>query len=192
MTIISVRKSALSVFAATAVLFSMSAFSFNPPTDPSPDPDPNPCQTDCGFTRGPNPSESYLEASSGPYSVQTIDVSRFASGFGGGTIHYPAGTTGEMGAIAIVPGFLAPESSIQWWGPRLASHGFVVITISTNSVFDQPGSRSSQLESALDYVITRSNSPTSAIFGMVDSSRVGAMGWSMGGGGALRLASGGR
>jgi len=118
MTIISVRKSALSVFAATVVLFSMSAFSFNPPTDPSPDPDPNPCQTDCGFTRGPNPSESYLEASSGPYSVQTIDVSRSASGFGGGTIHYPAGTTGEMGTIAIVPGFLAPESSIQWWGPR--------------------------------------------------------------------------
>jgi len=193
MTTISVRKSALFVFAATAVLFSMSAFSFNPPTpDPEPDPGPSPCQTDCGFTRGPNPTESYLQASSGPYSVRTIDVSRSASGFGGGTIHYPASTTGEMGAIAIVPGFFASESSIQWWGPRLASHGFVVITISTNSVFDQPGSRSAQLENALDYVISQSNSPTSGILGMVDSSRVGAMGWSMGGGGTLRLASSGR
>ena len=186
MKTISIRKSAVSIFALSAFLFSMSALGFNPPSDPEPDPDPTPCETGCDFTRGPNPTESYLEASSGPYSVRTIDVSRYVSGFGGGTIHYPIGTTGEMGAIAIVPGFLAGESSIQWWGPRLASHGFVVITISTNSVFDQPDSRSAQLGSALDYVIARSNSTTSAIFGMVDGARVGAMGWSMGGGGTLR------
>jgi dienelactone hydrolase len=187
----SIRKSAVSVFALSAFLFSMSALGFNPPSEPEPDPDPGPtpCESDCDFTRGPNPTESYLEASSGPYAVRTIDVSRSVTGFGGGTIHYPTGTTGEMGAVAIVPGFLARESSIQWWGPRLASHGFVVITISTNSVFDQPGSRSAQLGSALDYVIARSNATTSAIFGKVDGTRVGAMGWSMGGGGTLRLAS---
>ena len=97
-----------------------------------------------------------------------------------------------MGAIAVVPGFLAGESSIAWWGPRLASHGFVVITIATNSTFDQPASRETQLGRALDYVISQSNSSSNPISGMVDSSRVGAMGWSMGGGGALRIASGDR
>ncbi|GAA3957134.1 dienelactone hydrolase family protein [Allohahella marinimesophila] len=180
--------------AASALLFSASAWSFTPTPDPDPDPNPNPepCQVDCDFTRGPDPTSSYLEASSGPYSVRTIDVSRSVNGFGGGTIHYPSNTTGKMGAIAIVPGFAAPESSIAWWGPRLASHGFVVITIATNSSFDQPASRATQLGSALDYVISQSNSSTSAISGMVDSTRVGAMGWSMGGGGALRLASGAR
>tara|TARA_R100000306_G_scaffold61528_1_gene64359 strand:- start:27557 stop:28261 length:705 start_codon:yes stop_codon:yes gene_type:complete len=114
------------------------------------------------------------------------------NGFGGGTIHYPTNTTGKMGAIAVVPGFTAGESSIAWWGPRLASHGFVVITIATNSGFDQPASRATQLSNALDYVISQSNSSSSAISGMVDASRLGAMGWSMGGGGALRLASGAR
>ena len=74
----------------------------------------------------------------------------------------------------------------------MASHGFVVITIATNSIFDQPGSRSTQLGRALDHVISQSNSSSSAISGMVDSTRVAAMGWSMGGGGALRLASGSR
>jgi len=176
----------------SALLFSVSAFSFTPSPTPDPIPDPEPCQGECDFTRGPDPTSSYLEASSGPYSINTVNVSRSVSGFGGGTIHYPTNTTGTMGAIAIVPGFLAGESSIAWWGPRLASHGFVVITIATNSTFDQPASRETQLGRALDYVISQSNSNSNAISGMVDSSRVGAMGWSMGGGGALRIASGSR
>lgn len=180
------------VVGTSALLFSISAFSFTPSPTPDPVPDPEPCQGECDFTRGPAPTASYLEAASGPYSVNTVDVARSVSGFGGGTIHYPNNTSGTMGAIAVVPGFLAAESSISWWGPRLASHGFVVITIATNSTFDQPASREAQLGSALDYVISQSNSNNSAISGMVDSSRVGVMGWSMGGGGALRSASGNR
>jgi dienelactone hydrolase len=176
----------------SALLFSVSAFSFTPSPTPDPTPDPEPCQGECDFTRGADPTASYLEAASGPYSVNTVNVSSSVSGFGGGTIHYPTNTTGTMGAISIVPGFFAAESSIEWWGPRLASHGFVVITIATNSIFDQPGSRETQLGRALDYVISQSNSSNSAISGMVDSSRVGVMGWSMGGGGALRSAVGNR
>ena len=69
------------------LLFSLNAFSFTP--SPEPDPDPELCQGECDFTRGPNPSSSYLEATRGPYAVDTATVSRFVSGFGGGTIHYP-------------------------------------------------------------------------------------------------------
>ncbi len=181
-------------FGASVLLVSMTALSFSPSPTPNPDPGPviEPCEVDCDFTRGQDPTASNLEASSGEYSVATQSVSSSVSGFGGGTIHYPTNTTGLMGAIAIVPGFFAAESSIEWWGPRLASHGFVVITIATNSIFDQPNSRETQLGRALDYVINQSNSSESVISGMVDSNRVGAMGWSMGGGGALRLASGER
>jgi len=181
------------VFGTSVLAFSVSAFSFTPPPEPNPDPDPTPpCEVDCDFTRGPDPSSSYLEAASGPYSVNTINVSSSVSGFGGGTVYYPTGTSGLMGAISIAPGFFAAESSIGWWGPRLASHGFVVITIATNSIFDGTDSRATQLDRALDYVINQSNSGSSAISGMVDSNRVGAMGWSMGGGGSLILGSGTR
>lgn len=184
-------KFALSLLTAGTLLFSMSALGFNAP-DPDPQPDPDPCEGDCGYTRGPDPTTSLLEASSGPYSVRTDSVSSRVSGFSGGTIYYPTGTSGRMGAIVVAPGFLSPESSISWWGPRLASHGFVVITVQINSGYDQPASRQAQMDAALDHVISESNSSSSPISGMVDSSRLGAMGWSMGGGGALRMAAGDR
>lgn len=149
-----------------------------------------PCN-DCsnGFQRGDVPSTNQLEANSGPYRVRTIDVSSRVSGFGGGTIHYSTETGGQQGVIAVVPGFVSYESSIKWWGSRLASWGFVVITIDTNGLYDQPNSRADQLSAAIDYVIDQSNSSSSPISGLVDEDRVGAIGWSMGGGGSLKLAT---
>ena len=85
-------------------------------------------------TRGPNPTASALERASGPYSVRSESVSSRVSGFGGGTIWYPTNAGGDMAAIAVVPGFVSYESSIRWWGQRLASWGFVVITIDTSSI----------------------------------------------------------
>lgn len=121
----------------------------------------------------------------GPFSVSTKHVSRqSANGFGGGTIHYPtdAGNCGLLGGIAVVPGYVSYESSIKWWGPRLASWGFVVITINTSSIYDNPDSRAEQLSAALDHLID-----DETVSHMIVPNRLGAIGWSMGGGGALRL-----
>ncbi|WP_103543518.1 dienelactone hydrolase family protein [Streptomyces sp. SM1] len=137
------------------------------------------------YERGPAPTESSIEAPRGPYAVSDVSVSSLSvSGFGGGTIYYPTSTAdGTFGAIAISPGFTAYESSIAWLGPRLASQGFVVFTIDTNTALDQPDSRGRQLLAALDYLTQRS-----AVRGRVDSSRLGVMGHSMGGGGSLEAA----
>jgi predicted dienelactone hydrolase len=106
------------------------------------------------------------------------------SGFGGGTIYYPTSTSeGTFGAIAVSPGYTASQSSMAWLGPRIASQGFVVFTIDTNSRYDQPDSRATQLLAALDY-LTQSSSVRSRI----DATRLGVMGHSMGGGGTLRAA----
>ncbi|MBT3150239.1 alpha/beta hydrolase [Streptomyces sp. CHD11] len=137
------------------------------------------------YERGPAPTESSIEAPRGPYAVSDISVSSLAvSGFGGGTIYYPTSTSdGTFGAIAVSPGFTAYQSSIAWLGPRLASQGFVVFTIDTNTTLDQPASRGDQLLDALDYLTQRS-----AVRGRIDSSRLGVMGHSMGGGGSLEAA----
>ncbi|MFD5663267.1 bis(hydroxyethyl) terephthalate hydrolase [Streptomyces hirsutus] len=137
------------------------------------------------YERGPAPSQSSIEALRGPYSVSETSVSSLSvTGFGGGTIYYPSSTAdGTFGAIAISPGFTAYESSIAWLGPRLASQGFVVFTIDTNTTLDQPDSRGDQLLAALDYLTGRS-----AVRGRIDSSRLGVMGHSMGGGGSLEAA----
>ncbi|MBX3625605.1 MAG: dienelactone hydrolase family protein [Rhizobacter sp.] len=133
---------------------------------------------------GPNPTKSSLEASRGPFSTSQFTVSR-PSGYGAGTVYYPTNAGAKVGAIAIVPGFLSYQNSINWWGPRLASHGFVVITIDTYTTGDQPDSRSRQQLAALDQVVALGNTSSSPIYGKVDGSRTGVMGWSMGGGGSL-------
>lgn len=134
------------------------------------------------YERGPAPTTSSIEASRGSFAIAQLTVARSAvTGFGGGTVYYPTSTAaGTFGAVAISPGFTASQSSVAWLGPRLASQGFVVITIDTRSVYDQPDSRGTQLLAALDY-LTR----TSSVRTRIDSTRLGVMGHSMGGGGSL-------
>ncbi|MFJ6794883.1 alpha/beta hydrolase family protein [Streptomyces sp. NPDC091268] len=137
------------------------------------------------YERGPAPTKSSIEAARGPYTVSTTSVSSLAvTGFGGGTVYYPTTTAdGTFGAVVISPGYTATQSSIAWLGPRLASQGFVVMTIDTLTTLDQPDSRGRQLLSALDYLTQRST-----VRGRIDSSRLGVMGHSMGGGGTLEAA----
>jgi dienelactone hydrolase len=152
-----------------------------------PEPCPPNCPTGNPLQRGPAPTATSLNSTTGPFTVASSVVSSTAaSGYGGGTIYYPTDTTeGPFAAISIAPGYFSPQSSIQQWGPRLASWGFVVITIATNSTTDQPPSRATQLVAALNQVVSYSNSTTHAIRGKVDPARLGVAGWSMGGGGAL-------
>lgn len=133
---------------------------------------------------GPAPTKASLEASRGPFTVSQFTVSR-PSGYGAGTVYYPTNAGAKLGVISIVPGFLSYQSSINWWGPRLASHGFVVITIDTYTTSDQPDSRSRQQLAALDQVVALGNTSSSPIYNKVDGTRTGVMGWSMGGGGSL-------
>ena len=137
------------------------------------------------YERGPEPTAASIEAARGPFATASTTVSDLASpGFGGGTIYYPTSTTeGTFGGVAISPGYTAAQSSIAWLGPRLASQGFVAITIDTNSRYDQPASRGDQLLAALDYL-----TQTSSVRSRVDGSRLAVMGHSMGGGGTLEAA----
>jgi len=137
------------------------------------------------YERGPAPTNSSIEATRGPFAVSETSVSSLVSGFGGGTIYYPTSTaSGTFGAVAISPGYTGTQSSISWLGPRIASQGFVVFTIDTITIYDQPDSRASQLLAALDYLTQQSS-----VRSRIDTSRLGVMGHSMGGGGTLRAAS---
>src|SRR5690554_3609653 len=124
-------KSLLSMIAAGALLMSASAFATNPPADPPPG-------GDSPYARGPDPTVSFLHASSGRSSPRTSRVSALVSGFSGGSIHYPTAGEGTMAALVVIPGLVSAESSIDWLRLKLASQGFVVMTNDTNTGFDQP------------------------------------------------------
>ena len=138
---------------------------------------------------GPDPTTATLEAARGPFTVATSTI-RAPRGFRAGTVFFPSNASGQLGTIAVVPGFTARQSSINWLGPRLASWGFVVVTIDTNSTSDQPAARATQLMAALKQVVDESKVAGSPFFGKVDGTRLGVMGHSMGGGGSLIAANG--
>jgi alpha-beta hydrolase superfamily lysophospholipase len=137
---------------------------------------PNPYQ------RGPEPTEATFTSPTGPYAFASQTVSNASTpGFGAATIYYPTTTAdGTFGGVAISPGFTENQSAVSWFGPRLASHGFVVITFDTNDPLESPEARTAELLAALDYLTN-----TSSVRDRVDRSRLAVMGHSMGGGGAL-------
>jgi dienelactone hydrolase len=139
------------------------------------------------YQKGPDPTVSALEASRGPFAVGQTRISSTVTGFGGGTLHYPT-AAGSYGLIAVAPPFIAQSSSIGWLGPRIASHGFVVVLIDVNSTLDFPESRSRQQLAAIQYAIQQSGRATSPVYNKVDPTRIGVSGHSMGGGATLLTA----
>src|SRR5262245_22320637 len=97
------------------------------------------------FAKGPDPTNTSIQVD-GPFAISSQTLR--GNGFGGGTVYSP-NTPGTYAVVAFCPGFTATQSSIAVLGRRLATHGFVVATINTNSTLDLPPSRGTQLLAAL-------------------------------------------
>jgi dienelactone hydrolase len=135
------------------------------------------------FAKGADPTLATIQASTGPFATSSTTVAKSATNgkFGGGTIYFPTDTSqGTFAAMVIAPGFTETQSAVSWLGPRLASFGFVIFTINTNSTSDQPPTRATEMLAALDFL-----TGTSSVKGEIDASRLGVSGHSMGGGGTL-------
>jgi dienelactone hydrolase len=143
-----------------------------------------PAAADNPYQRGPDPTVQSVAASRGTFATASVGVPP-GNGFNGGMIYYPADTSlGTWGAVAIVPGYTARFADEEaWMGPWLASFGFVVIGVETNSPTDFDTARGTQLLAALDYLTQRS-----PVRDRVDPARLGVVGHSMGGGGAISAA----
>jgi dienelactone hydrolase len=136
------------------------------------------------YERGPAPSESSLRASRGPFATTSASATG-VTGFGGGRIYYPTSTSeGTFGGVVLAPGFTAGASTYGGLAERVASHGFVVFAIDTNSRLDFPPSRGDQIQAALDYLVQ-----SSSVRSRIDASRLAVSGHSMGGGGTLEAAN---
>ncbi|GAB2602648.1 ricin-type beta-trefoil lectin domain protein [Streptomyces capparidis] len=136
------------------------------------------------YQRGPDPTVSSVAAQRGTFATAETSVPS-GNGFNGGRIYHPTDTSqGTWGAVAVVPGYTARWADEgAWMGHWLASFGFVVIGIDTNSPNDWDTARGTQLLAALDYLTQRS-----PVRDRVDPNRLGVIGHSMGGGGAISAA----
>jgi dienelactone hydrolase len=107
------------------------------------------------------------------YEFKTAKLSKTTK-HGTGTVYYPDDNQ-RHGVVLIMPGFMESQSFIQWYGPLLASNGFVTVTLDSKYKYDSPSARAVQLEEALkDTKLKFAN--------IINPSLVAYMGHSMGGG----------
>lgn len=143
---------------------------------------------DCTWARGEAPTEASATAK-GPYKVESYTTGFMrASGVDSSTVWYPTDAEPPFAGIAVVPGFVSPESSIRNWGPFLASHGIVAVTIGVPGG-DQPDARARKLLGTIDSLKMENTRSGSPLMGKIATNCMALSGWSMGGGGTLIAAS---
>jgi len=131
-------------------------------------------------------------SNTGHFTYLTLDQNdglRNGPDYGDATVYYPVTESIPLASVAIVPGFLTTKSSIEAWGPFLATHGIIAIVFDTNSPLDQPADRAAGLLDALETLRQENDRTDSPLFELVDANRFAVMGWSMGGGGAQLAAT---
>ena len=128
----------------------------------------------------------------GEYTIGSLteaDGIRNGPDYNGATIYYPTNATPPYSGMVIVPGYFSAQSTIQNWGPFLASHGIVTMTIGTNSIFEYPEARRDALLDALVTLKEENTRAGSPLLGQLDITSLAVGGWSMGGGGAQLAAA---
>ncbi|MGV9385868.1 poly(ethylene terephthalate) hydrolase family protein [Nonomuraea sp. NPDC003707] len=130
----------------------------------------------------PDPTAQSLEATAGPLATATYTVPN-PSGYKAGTITYPT-AGGSYPGIVLMPGYQGTQQNLSWLGPRLASWGFVVLNVDTNTLSDSPDQRGTQIRAAGTQLLNLGNATGNPISGKLNGV-LGAAGHSMGGGGTM-------
>ncbi|MEX0619371.1 MAG: hypothetical protein WDZ76_03330 [Pseudohongiellaceae bacterium] len=146
--------------------------------------------TACAGTGASDGTPTYASLSGdGPYEIRAYTSLPEAPEFGDATVYYPIDADRPVGGVAIAPGFTEGQRHINWWGPRLASHGFAVLVFNTNGLRDQPNLRGEGLIAAVRMLKSENARDGSPVNGRIDVDKMAIMGHSMGGGGALYAAN---
>jgi dienelactone hydrolase len=135
---------------------------------------------------GPEPTEAQLHSGIGPYTYETAVIPT-PQGYGAGTVYYPTNAEGKVGLVITAPGFIEAQDVMDFWARRLASFGIATITMGTKSTSDLPPSRERQMQAAIKQVLALNKVSGTPFYNLIDETRIGAMGHSMGGGGTLLL-----
>lgn len=117
----------------------------------------------------------------GPFRTASYSLPRAATP-ADTTVFYPTSATAPFSGLVFCPPFTATQSMFRAWGPWFASHGIVLVTMNTTTTMDQVDSRDDQQRRVLNALKAENSRSGSPLNGKLDTNRIGAMGWSMGGG----------
>lgn len=125
----------------------------------------------------------------GPYAIRAYTSLPEVPEFSRATVYYPLETLSPVGAVAVAPGFTESQRHVNWWGPRLASHGYAVMVLDTNEPRDSTTLRGEALIAAVRLLKAENARADSPLSGLIDVNKLAIMGHSMGGGGTLLAAN---
>ncbi len=125
------------------------------------------------------------------YEVRTYEPQVSLDEFAAAMVFYPLTLSFDPpnGAIAFVPGFRAPATAYEWWGPALASLGYSVFILETNSPTDSLAARADALIAAVDFIKSENQNADAPVNNKIDPDKIAIMGHSMGGGASLAAAA---
>lgn len=125
------------------------------------------------------------------YEVRTYDPEVNVEQFAAASIFYPLTLSFDApnGAVVFVPGYRAPKSVYEWWGPALASLGYIVMIMDTNAPDSSLDERKQALIAGIDFLKMENGNADSPLNNKIDLNKFAIMGHSMGGGGSLEAAA---
>lgn len=115
----------------------------------------------------------------GPYSYSTYQLPGWRHG---ATVYYPTDADAPFSGIVFCPPYMGTQIMYRDWGPFFASHGIVLVTMDTSSTLITVDQRAREQRTVLDLLKAENTRANSPLYQQLDTDRVGAMGWSMGGG----------
>lgn len=128
-------------------------------------------------------------AAPGPDSVCSYKWGLARWGYASARVSYPCGLRHRAPAVTVTGGLTNIKEQMYWLSDHLTSHGFIVITITPYNVLGTPPVWEDAHKAGFAELLSEDRTWWSPIRGRVDRNRMGMVGYSMGGGGALLAAS---
>lgn len=125
------------------------------------------------------------------YEVRTYDAEPSSEAFASAMVFYPLTLSFDPpnGAVAFVPGYRGQPQNYEWWGPVLASVGYSVFILETNTGTDSLAQRADALTAAVEFIKSENQNPDSPVANKIDPEKIAIMGHSLGGGATLAAAA---
>lgn len=181
------RKSALKRLFSVSLCLLLTGFvascdpAVNPGTDSetstSTDTDNNGCPTGA-ICRDEAPG---AYSNKGPFRTDSYSLPRNATP-ASTSVYYPTDAEPPFSGLVFCPPYTATKSMFAAWGPFFASHGIVMVAMNTTSTMSQVDQRDNQQRKVLDALKAENDRSASPLNGKLATDRIGALGWSMGGG----------
>ena len=125
------------------------------------------------------------------YEVRTYEATPASDAFTRAMVFYPLTLSFDPpnGAIAFVPGYQATPANYEWWGPALATLGYSVFILETNSPTDSLAARADALVAAIDFIKSENQNADAPVNNKIDPNKIAIMGHSLGGGATMAAAA---